>query len=222
MIQKGNSFISFLADVGPVFTAIKYGYLYNWYAASDPLFAPAGWRVPSAADWDVLCDTLLWTETGTKTKETGIIYWNDPNSFASNSTNLNIRGNGTRYNSGEFYFLNEYSYIWTSTSINTTQARHRWWSVYDNSIHTASTYDKKSGDGVRLLKDDSTLVSSLTDVDGNVYPTTKIGTQVWTAMNWKCTKLNNSTSISNVTDNTSWAALTTGAYCAYNNDENNV
>lgn len=63
---------------------------------------------------------------------------------------------------------------------------------------------------------------TVTDIDGNVYQTVTIGTQVWMAENLKVTHYRNGDAIPNVTDNGTWSGLTTGAYCAYNNDENNV
>ena len=59
---------------------------------------------------------------------------------------------------------------------------------------------------------------TMSDNDGNVYRTITIGTQVWMVENLKTTKYRNGESIPNVTVNTSWKALTTGAYCWYNND----
>ena len=47
----------------------------------------------------------------------------------------------------------------------------------------------------------------------------KIGTQVWIASNLKVTKYNDDTAIPNVTDNTEWTELSTGAYCWANNNE---
>ncbi len=62
---------------------------------------------------------------------------------------------------------------------------------------------------------------SMTDIEGNTYKTIKIGSQTWMAENLKTTKYNDGTSIPNVTDNSVWAGLTSGAYCWYNNDINN-
>jgi uncharacterized protein (TIGR02145 family) len=57
------------------------------------------------------------------------------------------------------------------------------------------------------------------DIDGNAYPTVKIGNQEWMAENLRVTHYNNGDAIPNVTDNSVWINLNTGAYCWYNNDE---
>ena len=58
--------------------------------------------------------------------------------------------------------------------------------------------------------------------DGNVYEVKKIGVLWFTVQNWKSTTYNDGIPIPNVTSNAAWTTLTTGAMCAYNNDENNV
>jgi len=63
---------------------------------------------------------------------------------------------------------------------------------------------------------------TVTDIDGNVYQTVKIGDQLWMAENLKVTHYRNGDAIPNVTDSTDWGNLTTGAYCNYYNDANNA
>jgi len=63
--------------------------------------------------------------------------------------------------------------------------------------------------------------STVVDIDGNVYKTLIIGTQEWMAENLKTTRYNDGTPIPLVIDNNAWANLETGAYCWYNNSENN-
>ena len=59
-----------------------------------------------------------------------------------------------------------------------------------------------------------------TDADSNHYAVVQIGTQLWMEENLKTTKYRNGNAISNVADGTAWSALTTGAYCNYNNTTN--
>jgi uncharacterized protein (TIGR02145 family) len=66
-----------------------------------------------------------------------------------------------------------------------------------------------------------TYIGTVTDIDGNVYNTLAIGTQIWMKENLKTTKYNDGTSIPNVVNNQDWSSQTTGAYCWYNNDINN-
>ena len=60
------------------------------------------------------------------------------------------------------------------------------------------------------------------DIDGNKYKTIKIGSQLWMAENLKVTHYRNGDTIPNVTDRFEWGALTTGAYCNYDNNEANA
>ena len=60
-------------------------------------------------------------------------------------------------------------------------------------------------------------VNVVTDMDGNIYHTITIGTQVWMVENLRVTKYNDGVSIPNVTSGYDWGGLTTPAYCWYDN-----
>jgi len=58
------------------------------------------------------------------------------------------------------------------------------------------------------------------DIDGNVYHSVTIGSQVWMVENLRTTNYSNGIPIQNITDNFSWSS-TGEAYSDYNNEENN-
>jgi uncharacterized protein (TIGR02145 family) len=61
---------------------------------------------------------------------------------------------------------------------------------------------------------------TVTDADGNVYQTVRIGNQVWTVENLRTTKYNDGSAISNKVTDSSWNGDFAGAYCYYNNTTN--
>lgn len=75
---------------------------------------------------------------------------------------------------------------------------------------------------IKIIADDGVIFDTVTDVDGNVYQTIKIGNQWWMAENLKVISYRNGETIHHETDNTAWMNQTIGAYCAYNNDNNNI
>ncbi len=56
------------------------------------------------------------------------------------------------------------------------------------------------------------------DIDGNIYNTVVIGSQVWMVENLRTSKYNDGTPVPLVSDSQIWNNLKTGAYCWYNND----
>jgi uncharacterized protein (TIGR02145 family) len=65
------------------------------------------------------------------------------------------------------------------------------------------------------------LYGSVTDMDGNVYPTILIGNQWWMAENLRTTSYANGDLIPNVVSSAAWDVLSTGAWCSVNNQSSN-
>ena len=70
------------------------------------------------------------------------------------------------------------------------------------------------------ITDDSSIQygEGATDIDGNTYQSVIIGTQEWMVENLRTTNYSDGTPIPNVTVNTEWGNLSTGAWCHYDND----
>ena len=66
---------------------------------------------------------------------------------------------------------------------------------------------------------DNAQIGSITDVDGNTYNSLAYGNQVWTLENAEMETYRDGTEIPQITEAGGWAALTTGAWCYYENDE---
>ena len=62
----------------------------------------------------------------------------------------------------------------------------------------------------------------VTDIDNNEYSSVIIGEQEWMAENLKTTAFNDGTEIELVTENEQWEAISSSAFCWYNNDNPNL
>jgi len=60
--------------------------------------------------------------------------------------------------------------------------------------------------------------TKIADIQGNLYNTVSIGSQVWMSENLRTTRYNNNTLIPNVKENADWINLTTPGYCWFAND----
>ena len=79
--------------------------------------------------------------------------------------------------------------------------------------------DQKANNYLESAKSDNSMCDySVIDIDGNSIVGKRIGNQIWTAQNLKVKKYRNGDLIPQVQNDTDWAALTTGAWCYYNND----
>lgn len=81
----------------------NYGLLYNHLAIENNNVCPPCWRIPNRQEVLDLRDYLLDNNLqGGDLKELGFMYWDSPNTGATNSLNLSIRGAGDR-STGGFY-----------------------------------------------------------------------------------------------------------------------
>jgi len=115
----------------------KYGALYNWYAVSPTnakKIAPAGWHVPSEAEWNTLENYLIakgynWDGTTTGSKISKALAaktdW-DTNSgngapgndlAKNNSSGFSALPGGYRYNASIFYSQSHIGFWWSTTVI---------------------------------------------------------------------------------------------------------
>jgi uncharacterized protein (TIGR02145 family) len=196
----------------------NYGLLYNSYTFQKANFAPEGWRVPDVDDYNELLSFV-----DVASNHAIVLIENNPDynkeSFNGllNEYNFSLRAAGYRSNTGYFQSIGARTYLGTSVPASGQTAYSL--PVYGaTSVPSSIATYSKSGISIRLIKNDPEFIKTITDIDGNIYPTTKIGNQVWTSANWKCTKFNNGSPIPNITDRVEWGNLNTPAYCAYNND----
>lgn len=131
-----------------------YGKLYNWYAVNDPRgLAPAGWHVPSNAEWTTLTTFLGGAAVaGGKMKEIGTTHWLDPNADATNSSGFTALPGGTRYYLGDFFDAGGYGYWWSSTEAAANAAYYRYLTYFYGAISGITDY-KENGFSVRCLRD---------------------------------------------------------------------
>lgn len=197
--------------------SLGYGLLYNIYAAIDSRnVAPIGCHVPTQTELSTLATYLGGALiAGGKLKKSGLSHWDSPNTSATNIAGFTGLGSGLRDNTG-FNHLRRYGFGWTS-DINSPGRYYILWMQYNSAeLLFPGTVEGWAGIPIRCICDTSDSI--ITDIDGNVYNTVVIGTQRWLTQNLKVTKYRNGDSIPEVTDNTTWAGLTTGALCAYDND----
>lgn len=81
-------------------------------------------------------------------------------------------------------------------------------------MHAYSCTDEESLAKINYSED-------VSDIEGNVYHTVTIGTQIWMIENLKTTKFNDGTSIPVIIEDSVWSALSTPGYCFFDNDISN-
>lgn len=133
-----------------------YGRLYNWFAATDDRnIAPTGWHVPTDAEWQTLVDYLGGYEVaGGKMKDTGTVYWNSPNTNATNESGFTGLPGGGRGGEGAYFHNGAGAGFWTATGH--LYFEDSAWNRLLTYNHPEVIHDysgKRSGSSVRCVKD---------------------------------------------------------------------
>jgi uncharacterized protein (TIGR02145 family) len=147
----------------------KYGALYNWYAVNTGKLAPAGWHVPTDAEWTTLENWLIangynwdgstsgnkigkslaattdWSISGTSGK-----VGND--TLSNNSTGFSALPAGCRLLDGVFDNRNNYGYWWSATE-NDAIGAFNCYLYYANAGPRMNDSNKRYAFSVRLVRD---------------------------------------------------------------------
>jgi uncharacterized protein (TIGR02145 family) len=106
----------------------------------------------------------------------------------------------------------------TGLTINTqytlrAYATNKAGTAYGSAYYFSTNYDNK------IIFNPSLNYGTMTDIEGNIYKTIRIGTQEWMAENLRTTKFNDGSAIPLVTDNSIWTNPSTSAFCWSGNNE---
>jgi uncharacterized protein (TIGR02145 family) len=150
-----------------------YGALYNWYAVNTNKLCPAGWHVPSNAEWHTLILSLdpaaqdcYCTESsiaGDALKEAGSAHWNIYNTGNNSSGFSALPGGEMNTYFKTFINLHGSSFMWSSTPNGTYSTA--WHRLLNASDATVKEYldDKASGMSVRCVQNNTTTVMNNID-----------------------------------------------------------
>jgi uncharacterized protein (TIGR02145 family) len=126
--EYGKYYFSYINDTSSNNT---YGLYYTWMSATNSEYGrtysngiqgacPDGWHIPNYAEQKALINFLGGSQVaGGKLKDTGLGYWNDPNTGATNESGFTALGSGVRrnnYSSGEFSYTGDFTAFWGSES----------------------------------------------------------------------------------------------------------
>jgi len=248
------------------YAPMNYGLLYNWNAAVDTFntaygetnissnnavsvtfsghrrgICPAGWHLPSDAEWTQLTDYVSSQSEYTCSGNSSYIAkalastegWNTStnscavgnNQGSNNATGFSAVPAGY-CNGSSFGGVGLSAHFWSSTQVNSGDAWYRY--LYYLNANAGRYYNGKyNGFSVRCLRDETGTVvidekscpaaPTVTDHEGNVYATVQIGNQCWMRDNLRTTT-SPSTGTYLIPASSTGYTFTGKQACWYNND----
>jgi len=152
-----------------------FGYLYNWYAATDPRkLCPDGWHVPTDAEWTIMIQQLdnmaSATAVGVQSATAGTVMksqainsiagtglgWNPATPTPSPGTNtsgFSALPGGIRFSIGSFGGFRNEAQFWSATDDNPNTAIRRKLQFSDGIVYRLGNNQKSIGYSVRCLRD---------------------------------------------------------------------
>ena len=123
-----------------------YGRLYNWETALS-LACPSGWHLPAEEEWTVL-EENIGRNAGKKMKSTK--FWLQGR--GNNWSGFNALPAGAYYYYSGFSARGEYTFFWTATDFDNSDARGRYLGYHGDAVGWTHFY-KADGLSVRCVKD---------------------------------------------------------------------
>lgn len=172
--------------------------LYNYAAYSNPLFCPDGWHIPTEPEL-----TELENYINDSTFSAQYLKLDSPNVWSEidlthlNEFKLNLVPSGFRNKFDGVFIQEDTIHIFATLSdfyMDNNQIISYAINQYENTFGSATPL-KTDCIAVRLLKNDSVNPGTMTDFEGNIYKTVKIGPQVWTDRNYHCKKYSDNSNI---------------------------
>jgi uncharacterized protein (TIGR02145 family) len=102
-----------------------YGKLYNWYAVNSGKLAPAGWHIPSDAEWKTLTTYLGGDSIAGDKMKAGILWTSYPDIVNNNSSGFSGLPAGYRTSNGTYDYIGINGYFWSSTEYSSIYAWYR-------------------------------------------------------------------------------------------------
>ena len=135
-----------------------YGALYNWHALNTGKLCPSGWHVPSDEEWNVLINEIGGSAVaGGKLKTEGSVYWEHPNSGATDELGFGALPGGFRDIYGDYHGAGEVGYHW-ATDESSIYARSKSMK-YDNAGVNDLDWHKINGFSVRCVRNENDLLA---------------------------------------------------------------
>lgn len=131
---------------------VTYGALYNFYTVNTGNLCPAGWHVPTDAEWTTLIRYLGGSNVaGGKLKEASTVHWTGPN-IATNESGFTALPGGLRSPQEGFDLIGDYGNWWSATESDASSA---WYPYLYYCISDVYMFinDKNFGLSVRCVKD---------------------------------------------------------------------